>query len=193
MRFFFHTEDVGDGRRHFGRHGQRWHTGHPGWDDEGGIRRGRRRVFDSAELRLVLLKLLQDEPRHGYDLIRAVEDLTGGAYSPSPGVVYPTLTLLQEMGHTRENEPGGSRKSYSVTPEGSAFLEEQKKEVEALFARLKEMAAARQQFDGAPIRRAMHNLRAVLMHRLGQEKTAPETVHAVTAILDDAAQQIERL
>jgi len=141
----------------------------------------------------VLLKLLRDEPRHGYDLIRAIEDLTGGAYSPSPGVVYPTLTLLQEMGHTREDEPAGSRKSYSVTSEGAAFLEERKQEVEALFARLKEMAPARQQFDGTPIRRAMHNLRAVLLHRLGQENTASETVHAITAILDDAAQRIERL
>jgi len=62
-----------------------------------------------------------------------------------------------------------------------------------LFARLKEMAPARQQFDGTPIRRAMHNLRAVLLHRLGQENTASETVHAITAILDDAAQRIERL
>src|SRR5580658_427584 len=128
MRFFHPFDDAGSGRRHFGRHGHRGHGSHAAWEDEGGIRRGRRGVFDAAELRLVLLKLLKDEPRHGYDLIRAVEDLTGGAYSPSPGVVYPTLTLLQEMGHTRENEPGGSRKSYSVTPEGSAFLDERKKE-----------------------------------------------------------------
>ena len=193
MRFFNHSEEPGSGNRYFGRHGHRGYGFHAGWDDEGGIRRGRRRVFDSAALRLVLLKLLRDEPRHGYDLIRAIEDLTGGAYSPSPGVVYPTLTLLQEMGHTREDEPAGSRKSYSVTSEGAAFLEERKQEVEALFARLKEMAPARQQFDGTPIRRAMHNLRAVLLHRLGQENTASETVHAITAILDDAAQRIERL
>ena len=80
-------------------------------------RRGRR-VFDAAELRLVLLKLLADQPRHGYDLIRAIEEMTAGAYSPSPGVVYPTLTLLAEMGHTAEDASEGSRKTYAVTPEG---------------------------------------------------------------------------
>ena len=59
-------------------------------------------MFESGELRLVLLKLIADEPRHGYDLIRAIEELTGGEYAPSPGVVYPTLTLLQDMGLIEE-------------------------------------------------------------------------------------------
>ena len=64
---------------------------------------GRRaRMFDGSELRLMLLKLIADTPRHGYDLIRAIEALTAGAYAPSPGVVYPTLTLLDEMGLIEE-------------------------------------------------------------------------------------------
>jgi hypothetical protein len=79
-----------------------WGPFHFDFDGEGfggGGRRGRRtrRMFESGELRLVLLKLIADEPRHGYDLIRAIEELTGGEYAPSPGVVYPTLTLLQDM------------------------------------------------------------------------------------------------
>ena len=69
--------------------------------------RGRRRMFESGELRLVLLKLIADEPRHGYDLIRAIEELTGGEYAPSPGVIYPTLTLLQDMGLIEEAEGEG--------------------------------------------------------------------------------------
>jgi DNA-binding PadR family transcriptional regulator len=163
-----------------------------GEDGEG--RRGRgRRVFDASELQLVLLKLLSDQPRHGYDLIRAIEELTGGAYSPSPGVVYPTLTLLSEMGHIREDQSEGSRKTYAVTPDGQAFLDARKTEVTALMARLAEMASERARFDNAPVRRAMMNLRAVLMHRLGEEAVKPETLHAVTAIIDDAAQRIERL
>jgi hypothetical protein len=70
-------------------------------DENWSGRRGRRsrRMFESGELRLVLLKLIADEPRHGYDLIRAIEALTGGEYAPSPGVVYPTLTLLQDRAH----------------------------------------------------------------------------------------------
>lgn len=174
--------------RHFGRHrGEAWgeESGHPG--------RGRRRVFDAAELRLVLLKLLKDQPRHGYDLIRAVEELTAGAYSPSPGVVYPTLTLLADMGHIAEEASEGSRKTYAITPEGNAFLEARKAEVEALMARLTEMASVRERVDATSIRRAMGNLRTVLMNRLGGEDASPETLHAVTAILDEAAQKIERL
>jgi DNA-binding PadR family transcriptional regulator len=174
--------------RHFGRHrGESWgeDSGHPG--------RGRRRVFDSAELRLVLLKLLKDQPRHGYDLIRAVEELTAGAYSPSPGVVYPTLTLLADMGHIAEEASEGSRKTYAITPDGTAFLNERKAEVEALMARLTEMASVRERVDATSIRRAMGNLRTVLMNRLGGEDASPETLHAVTAILDEAAQKIERL
>ena len=158
------------------------------------VRRGRgRRVFDASELQLVLLKLLSEQPRHGYDLIRAIEELTGGAYSPSPGVVYPTLTLLSEMGHIREDQSEGSRKTYAVTPDGQAFLDARKSEVAALMARLAEMASERARFDNVPVRRAMMNLRAVLMHRLGEEAVKPETLHAVTAIIDDAAQRIERL
>jgi len=174
--------------RHFGRHrGEAWgeESGHPG--------RGRRRVFDAAELRLVLLKLLKDQPRHGYDLIRAVEELTAGAYSPSPGVVYPTLTLLADMGHIAEEASEGSRKTYAITPEGNAFLEARKAEVEALMARLTEMASVRERVDATSIRRAMGNLRTVLMNRLGGEDASPETLHAITAILDEAAQKIERL
>ena len=86
------------------RHGMRGGLGHharhwSGRGERGARGEGRsRRMFDGGELRLVLLKLIADEPRHGYDLIREIESLTGGAYAPSPGVVYPTLTLLDDMG-----------------------------------------------------------------------------------------------
>jgi len=160
-------------------------------DDARGGRR--RRVFDAGELRLVLLKLIADQPRHGYDLIRAIEDLTGGFYVPSPGIVYPTLTLLQDMGQIEEATPGGTRKQFAATAEGSEHLAAKRQEVEALFARLSQLATARQRTDGGPIRRAMENLRAVLMYRLERDNLETETLHAAAAILDDAAQKIERL
>ena len=102
--------------------------------------RRRRRMFESGELRLVLLKLIADEPRHGYDLIRAIEELTGGEYAPSPGVVYPTLTLLQDMGLIEEAAVEGPRKPFQATDEGRAHLEEQCEEVDALFERLSDLA-----------------------------------------------------
>lgn len=196
-----HTDHDHHGHHHHGgwkgfihRRHRGGHFGGSPWGEDGEGRRGRgRRVFDASELQLVLLKLLSEQPRHGYDLIRAIEELTGGAYSPSPGVVYPTLTMLSEMGHTREDQSEGSRKTYAVTPDGQAFLDARKTEVAALMARLAEMASERARFDNAPVRRAMMNLRAVLMHRLGEEAVKPETLHAVTAIIDEAAQRIERL
>lgn len=193
MRPFHHSrgEDAHGhhfGRRGFGRHGH----GFEAERGEGG-RSGRRRVFDAGELRLVLLKLIADQPRHGYELIRAIEELTGGSYVPSPGMVYPTLTMLDEMGHIAEVKSEGARKAFAVTAEGAAHLAERRAEVEALFARLAELATVSERTDAMPVRRAMANLRAVLIHRLGRHGVQPATVHEAVAIIDEAAQRIERL
>ena len=176
--------------RDYGRRGGR-HFGHRGRDGEHGGRR--RRVFDSGELQLVLLKLIADQPRHGYELIRAIEELTGGAYVPSPGVIYPTLTLLQDMGRIEEATAEGPRKPFAITADGTAELLTKKPEVEALFARLAELASMRERTDGGPVRRAMGNLRTVLLDRLGKDGVQSETMHEVAAILDEAARKIERL
>ncbi|MFW2831131.1 PadR family transcriptional regulator [Sphingomonas sp. ID0503] len=162
-----------------------------GGDEERGGRR--RRVFDGGQLKLVVLKLIGDTPRHGYDVIRAIEELSGGAYAPSPGVIYPTLTLLEDMGHIAETEAEGSRRAFAITPEGTAHLDERRAEVDALIARLGEIAAVRERTDGAVIRRAMGNLKSVLMHRLNAGDVTKDTLHDVAAIIDDAAQRIERL
>lgn len=175
---------------HFGRgDGPR---GPRGWDDEGDGRGGRRRMFDGGELRLVLLKLIADKPRHGYDLIRAIEELTGGAYAPSPGIVYPTLTLLTEMGLIDEQSTEGARKQFAITAEGTAHLEQNAANVAAMLSRLDALGAMRQRTDAFPIRRAMHNLKSVLMHRLG-EGLDKEKLHEAVALLDDAARKIEKL
>lgn len=150
-------------------------------------------MFDGNELRLVLLRLIADQPRHGYDLIRAIEELTGGAYAPSPGMVYPTVTMLQDMGHIGEVEGQSSRKAFSITADGSAHLDARKDEVARLFDRLAALAAIRERTDGAPVRRAMGNLRVVIENRLGAEGVEPEMLHQVAAILDEAARKIERL
>jgi DNA-binding PadR family transcriptional regulator len=166
-----------------------------GWDEDGpgfGRGGGRRRMFDGGELRLVLLKLIADKPRHGYDLIRAIEERTGGAYAPSPGIVYPTLTLLSEMGLIDEQLAEGARKQFAVTPEGTAHLVEHDAEVVAMLARLDALGAMRERTDAVPIRRAMHNLRSVLMSRLGDGLDKERMLEA-TALIDEAARKIERL
>jgi len=164
-----------------------------GWG--GGGRRGRRtrRMFESGELRLVLLRLIADEPRHGYDLIRAIEELTGGEYAPSPGVVYPTLTLLQDMGLIDEAPGEGPRKSFQVTDDGRAHLDERSDDVEALFERLADLKPRSENMAGPAIGRAVKNLMTALGHRLKAEGFDEDLFLEVAAILDEAAQKIERV
>ena len=175
-----------------------WGPFHFDFGDEGrrsGGRRGRRsrRMFESGELRLVLLKLIADEPRHGYDLIRAIEDLTGGEYAPSPGVIYPTLTLLQDMGLIEEAGGEGARKPFQVTEDGRTHLEERSEEVEGLLERLADLAPEEPATAGPAIGRAVRNLMTALSHRIGRDGLDDELLHEISSILDEAAQRIERV
>ena len=190
--------DVPEALLAMGRRSGGWGPFHFEFDESGfgGTRRGgrrSRRMFESGELRLVLLKLIADEPRHGYDLIRAIEDLTGGEYAPSPGVVYPTLTLLQDMGLIEEAPGEGPRKPFQVTDEGRAHLEEKADEVEALFDRLREFAPKESHHGGATIGRGIQNLMAAVRNRVSRVGWDEELTHEITSILDEAAQRIERL
>jgi DNA-binding PadR family transcriptional regulator len=165
-----------------------------GFDFEGSgrARGGRQRMFDGGDLRLVLLKLIAEKPRHGYDLIRAIEERTGGAYAPSPGVVYPSLTMLSEMGFINEQLAEGARKLFAITPEGIAHLDERAAEVAAMLARLDGLGAMRGRTDAVPVRRAMQNLRSVLQDRFAAGLDKDRLLQAV-ALIDEAAQKIERL
>jgi DNA-binding PadR family transcriptional regulator len=189
---FRHRHDH-DGRRHargglFGRFGGHHHDGH-----HHGGRGGRLgRFFDQGDLRYVLLGLIAERPRHGYELIKAIEEKFGGLYSPSPGVVYPTLTLLDELGYIRPESAEGSRKPFFITPEGSEFLAANRAVVDQLFARIDEVTRA---YGGGPapeIRRALQNLEAALAIRLGRGPLSSDQVRAVTAILDRAAGEVEQ-
>ncbi|CAN5308950.1 hypothetical protein BH10PSE15_BH10PSE15_17510 [soil metagenome] len=141
----------------------------------------------------MLVKLIADEPRHGYDLIRQIEDLTGGAYAPSPGVVYPTLTLLDDMGLVEAGKSEGAKKLFSVTEAGTANLAENAELVEALLTRLAEVGKHSARTDGGPVRRATGNLRLAVQNRLTAENVDTETLHQIAALLDEVAQKIERL
>lgn len=162
-----------------------------GWSGRG--RGGRRRMFGSGELRLVLLKLIADEPRHGYDLIRAIEELTHGDYAPSPGVVYPTLSLLADEGLVEERPGEGARKRFGVTEAGVRHLEENHDEVARLFERLEEHGSSRRKTSRPELGRAVGNLMHALRNRVAHEGWNEELLNEVTDILDDAAKRIERL
>jgi DNA-binding PadR family transcriptional regulator len=149
------------------------------------------RFFEQGDLRLVVLKLIAEQPRHGYELIKSIEESAGGAYSPSPGVIYPTLTLLEELGYTTATEAAG-KKLFTITPEGEAYLAEQAEPVRGLFARMAEVAASSMAFS-PQILRARENLRTALRMKLTAGKLSPEQVSAVARVLDDAARSIDEI
>src|SRR5687767_4994819 len=99
------------GRHYRSRHGWGGHFGHG--------RRGRfGRFFEHGDLRFVILALLEEQPRHGYELIKELEERTGGAYRPSAGVIYPTLALLEDEGAVRPSGGETGRKLYEITETG---------------------------------------------------------------------------
>jgi len=193
-----HPRGGGDGATRFDVQGSRGGRRGPfGSEWLGGGERpmgGRRaRMFDGGELRLVLLKLIADAPRHGYDLIREIEALTAGAYAPSPGVVYPTLTLLDEMGLIEEQQSEGAKKRFAATNAGRAHLSDHAEQVAAMIARLHALGAQRERVDAAPIRRAMGNLKVALGATFAREEVSRERMHEVAAMIDELAQRVERL
>jgi DNA-binding PadR family transcriptional regulator len=178
------------GDRHFG--GGRHHRGGPGGPGGFGGRGGHgSRVFHHGALRLVVLALIAESPRHGYEIIKAIEERLAGSYSPSPGVIYPTLTLLQEIGHVTVEEHE-DKKRYSITEEGRRHLLENQAAVDAAMARIREVST---RFGGGPapqIIRAMENLKLALRLRMSRGPLTDEQLQAVAAAIDAAAIAVER-
>ena len=159
-------------------------------------RGGGGRIFSHGGLRFVLLHLIGEKASHGYELIKLIEERLGGSYSPSPGTVYPTLTMLEEQGYLQgQSADAGGRKSYAITESGRTFLEENRSTVDAMLARLNggvDGAGAR---GGRPpqVMRAIENLKLAMRMRLSREALTPEQANAFAAVLDHAAQQLERI
>jgi len=156
----------------------------------GGRRHGR--IFDHGDLRFVILRLIAEGPRHGYEIIKEIEEKLGGSYSPSPGVVYPTLTLLEELGYATVTTSQGTKKLYAITEEGSAYLAANKEAVDAIFGRIAEVGSAHGDGPAPQIVRAMENLTLALRLRLSQGPLTEQQKYAVAAALDAAAVTIER-
>jgi DNA-binding PadR family transcriptional regulator len=191
---------FGHGMRDKDKHcGPRWGwarrggPGGPSWArfaPFGGMAGGPRgRMFAQGDLRLLLLALIADEPSHGYDLIRTIEARFGGNYSPSPGTIYPTLTLLEEQELIAAQASESGKKSYAATVKGRQFLEENAAQVQALMARIDVLArGAGHTPMPHSVLHAIHTLREAVMGRSGVW-SADEEVR-VRDILEKAARDI---
>ncbi len=168
--------DRGPGDRDGGRGGR-------GGLGRGGFGSGGRggRFFGPGDLRLVLLALIEAKPRHGYELIKELEAKFGGAYAPSPGSVYPTLTLLEELGHVRSAASEGTKRLVEITDEGRGYVRENQAALDSAMSRMA-MAARAASGDMAPadIYHAMHTLKAALsFHRNGWDAAETERVRKI--------------
>lgn len=134
---------MGFGSRRFMRHRHHGHGRFAWWMQEGGgfgprgMSAGRK--LGSAELQLLILALLEEQPRHGYDLIKELTERSGGFYAPSPGMVYPALTYLEEIGHAAV-ESEGAKKLYRITDAGKAELEKNRETARAIFGQFERIA-----------------------------------------------------
>ena len=175
--------DHNDGHpRHHGKH----HHHHRHRGKHGG------RLFDYGELRILLLAMIAERPRHGYELIKAIEERMGGSYTPSPGVIYPTLSWLEDMSYVALDTEEAGRKRYSITSEGQASLVANRAAADDLLARGSSPHAEGPDRVPAPVVRAMENLKIAMRLRLRQGPIDPEAADAIAAALDEAAKTVER-
>lgn len=163
------------------------HGDHHGRRDGG--RGGLGRLLGQGDLRPLMLHLINEKPRHGYEIIKAIEELAGGVYAPSPGVIYPTLTLLEEMGQIISTAEG-ARKSYSITESGSEALSASQEVVQAILSRI---AASQPNETALPVMRAMENLRTVLRLKLAAGGMRAEIIRKIADRLDETTRSIEEM
>ena len=143
------------------------------------------RMFDSGELRLVVLALVAEKERYGYEIIKELSKRVGSSYRPSSGVVYPTLTLLVSMGHARVRRDAGGRKLYTLTPEGEKLVHDNKAEVDVILARLPEV--------NDPVERSTLNLLAKVRARVLDRAANPDQIQAIVDTLDATARRLSEV
>lgn len=194
-------------RFHKGHHGHHahWMAGSPEGGEGGGRRHGRGgpfgrhrggpfggrggRMFDPGALRLVVLGLIAEEPRHGYDIIKALEAKFQGAYSPSPGAIYPMLQMMEEADLV-VSETNGNKRRYSITEQGRAYLAEQAGELDKINAQIDENAA---ETSGVSLGDEVKALTFALFSRLRSGSLTGEQAAKAKEILKKARRDLEDL
>lgn len=170
----------------FGEMGEAWgRQGHRFGGEFGG------RLFDTGDLRFVILKLIAEKPSYGYEIIKAIGERLSGVYAPSPGVVYPTLTMLEEEGFATVTSTEGGKKLYAITEAGQQELKANKPLVDAIFARIEKIGTAFGRGRSPQIMRAMHNFKLALKLRFAQGDLTKEQISKVAEIIDAAAKEVE--
>ncbi|HEX3471303.1 MAG TPA: PadR family transcriptional regulator [Silvibacterium sp.] len=176
------------GRGFWGEMGEGW--GRHGRHQFGGEFGGR--LFDTGELRLVILSYIAEKPSHGYEIMKGIGEQMGGVYTPSAGVVYPTLNQLEDEGFATVSSEGG-KKQYTITEAGRAELASQKARIDQLLGRIRQTGEAFGRGRAPQIMRALHNCKLALKLKFGQGNLTSDQIRQIAEILDAAAKEIERV
>jgi DNA-binding PadR family transcriptional regulator len=183
----FEREEHGEG----GRESRGHRHGGPGRGFFGrGFGEGRGRMFEAGDVKLVILKLLSEQPSYGYQLIKTMEQRLSGGYAPSPGVIYPTLTMLEEEGLATASTEN-NKKVYSVTPEGQEFLAANGARIEGLFERLEETGRGFERGRSPELMKAFMNLREAVATKVWRGTATPEQLKKITEAIHAAAKAID--
>ena len=169
--------------------------GPPPWARGAGARtRGRRRqqFFESGELKFVILRLLKEKPRHGYEIIKALEEKLGGCYTPSPGAVYPTLQLLEDQGYIKATESEG-RKVYQITPDGEAYLAEHRDLLEDILARVRETVSDLAGGTMGDLNASFGRMAGRVYKEAWRRGPGDPSISKAAEVLRRAAEEIERI
>jgi DNA-binding PadR family transcriptional regulator len=177
-----------------GRHRHRW-GGRGGWEgmEHGfgpGFGRGER-FFDGGQLKLVILQLIAEKPSYGYEIMKAIEERLSGGYAPSPGVVYPTLTLLEEENLATVTATDGNKKLYAATDAGREYLKQNSVMLKAIFGRMEQAGKMFGRGRSPQIMRAMMNLKMAMKMRMGRGDLNPDQVRKIAEAIDAAARAID--
>lgn len=153
----------------------------------------RQRFFGHGELRLVILDILTRNASHGYELIKEIETLTQGNYTPSPGVIYPTLDFLQDQQLISMSEEEGGRKKIAITAQGQAWMDENKEHLEHIHARINARSVGYQLRKDPQMKRALENFKAVLDLKVNQSDISAAQLKQIVGVIDRAALEISQL
>jgi DNA-binding PadR family transcriptional regulator len=151
------------------------------------------RMFEQGDLRYVILRLLEEKPRHGYEIIKALEERFSGAYAPSPGVVYPTLQLLEDQGFARVRPEAEGKKVYEITDEGRAYLAENRDAVDTIFERISKLVGHFMDEPMTEVHGAFRRTGKATYSRATEAVQNPEQLKQIVEILNRAAKEIEAL
>jgi len=150
-------------------------------------------MFEQGDLKYVILQLLAEKPRHGYEVIKELEERFRGAYAPSAGTVYPTLSLLEDLGYATVTPEEGGKKIYTITDEGRAYLEQNRSAVDDIFERIAELGASFLSDGMVEINRAMGMVGRAAYAPASRYFRDPEKVAKVREVLERAAREIDEL